>query len=535
MDAETIVKRFDSLVSARRTQDNLMQEIAYLVVPFRAEFYKPLSSSAEVQWYRNSIFDSTAPNACTLLASKIHTNLTSPAIRWFELRFRSDELNENNEAKEWLEDSGDRLWQSLQESDFNTEAAEVYLDLVSFGTSVVMAEENNDLEWEGMDFTAMPIMDTHFEMGGDKKPSRIYRKIRYTHLQLEERFGIEPDEPVGDGESSVDRKHDVIFCVYHRDRDMEVKGPLPPERRPCGYKYILKEDQRELEEGGYYQYPGMVVRWQKAAGSDWGFSPSMVMLSDIKQLNEVVAQTSESRAKAIDPPYFTTSRGVIGDFDFVPGALVDVEDIDQVAPMIPHARFDQAEAEINRLQESVQRGYHIDLLQMKESPQMTATEVRVRYEEIMSMMAPTLGRLQNDFLKPLIEIIFKVMHRKGQLEEMPESIDGEDLDIEFVGPLARAQKGDVATGIEMWLGAIAGMAEVFPQALDIPDVDMAIRLLADLNGVPTKATQDSNTVETIRAQRAAQEEQMRQAQIMQEAGAGLKATGEGAAALKAVE
>jgi hypothetical protein len=512
-----------------------MQDVGRLVAPYRAEFFKPLSTSSEVQWYRSEIFDSTAVVACTILASKIHTNLTSPSTRWFGLTFRDSALNERGATREWLEDSESRMWQAIQESDFNTEAPEVYNDLTAFGTSVIMMEEQNDLQWEGVDFTALPIQDTYFEMGSNNRPSRLYRKRRFTRLQIEERFpdfDMEKFMSESHGSDEVDRKFDVIFCVYYRN---EKSRSRKPEDRPVGYKYVLKEAQECLEEGGYNHFPGMVVRWQKAAGTDWGFSPSMILLSDIKQVNEVVAQTSESRAKAIDPPYLTTSRGVIGDFEMVPGALIDVEDIDEVKPLMQHARFDQADAEIERLQDSINRGYFRDMLQLKESPQMTATEARIRYEEIMSMMAPTLGRLQNDFLKPMIETLFMVMLKAGRFLDVPPQLEEADLDIEFTGPLARAQRADVSHGLEIWLGNIVGMAEAFPEALDIPDIDTAMRLLAELNGVPAKATRDQQEVEEARAARREQQEAMAQLQMAEQAGAAGEQVGKAQTALRAVE
>ena len=54
----------------------------------------------------------------------------------------------------------------------------------------------------------------------------------------------------------------------------------------------------------------------------------MVCLSDIKQLNETVAMTSEARAKEIDPPMKTTQRGLIGDLDASAGGLTMVQDMD---------------------------------------------------------------------------------------------------------------------------------------------------------------------------------------------------------------
>jgi hypothetical protein len=536
MDAESITARFDSLVAARRTQDNLMQSIGRLVAPYRSEFYKPLATSAEVQWERPEVVDSTAVADSNLLASKIHTNLTSPATKWYELRFRSDDLNDGA-PKEWLEDADKRTWWELGETDFDTEVAELYLDLVVFGTSIIMVEPKKDIEWDGADFTTFPIQDTYFEMGGDNLPSRVYRKFRYTKLQIQERFDVDEGFDWGENDSSseVDTKYDVIFCVYWRDRDSEPEKALAPELRPVGYKYIFKRTNHQFEEGGYYEYPAMVVRWRKTAGTDWGYSPSMVLMPDIRQLQEVVSQNSEARAKHIDPPLKTTDRGLIQDGDLTPGSLLFVQEMDELAPVFPPIDMRPGVEEVERLQEAIHRGYLLDMLQMKESPQMTATEVRARLEEIMQTMAPTLGRLKNDLLIPVVEKMFNMMMRSGQFEQAPEELSGVELDIQFTSPLARAQEGDMARGYEIWLAGIMGMAEFNPGILDNVDFDDVARRTARLLGVASESLNTEEEVTEVRQAKAEKQEAMEQAQMMQEAGKGLEATGKGAAALAAVE
>ena len=50
-----------------------------------------------------------------------------------------------------------------------------------------------------------------------------------------------------------------------------------------------------------------------------------------------------------------------------------------------------------------------------------------------------------------------------------------DLDIQMTGPLPRAMQADVANGIRNWLMTIAELAEIYPDMLDIPDVDACAR------------------------------------------------------------
>ena len=534
MEPGIIVNRYRALESQRKTLDTLLNDIDQYFVPYRGEFFNDLLTEHQVEVHRTQIFDSTGVVAVQRLASFVHSNLTSPIVKWFGLRFRDEELNSEPEAKEWLEDTEERAWQSLQESDFDNSSAEVFKDIVSFGTAILMQEQKDDIEWKGMDFTALPVMDSYFEMGPDGIPYRIYRRLRYTRLELEERFPDMPDDLRLDDteESSVDAKIEVVFCVYHReDADDDINAIQAPEDRPIGYKYILLNSSVELEEGGYYLFPAKVIRWDKTAGSKWGNSPAHYLLSDVKQLNELVAQTSEARAKAIDPPQKTTDRGVIGDLDLSPGGLTVVGDMEDLAPLLAGSDFVQADIERERLQASIRSGFFIDQITYKESPAMTATEVLERKQLMMQFMSPTMGRIKSDFLDPLIKNTVMMLMRQGQLKELPEALADAELDIEYTGPLPRAQKGEIAAGIERWMIGIANLAELFPEMMDIPDVDQVARTLQELSGVPAKLAHTDDEVQEIRAARAEKMAQQEEIATLTAGGEAMQAAGEGADAI----
>lgn len=529
MDGPEIRQRYDALTSQRKTLDDAFQAIEKYIVPYRGDFFKPQTSDHEVEWRRRLIFDSTAPVACDLLASQIHSNLTSPSIRWFQLRFRDEQINDQQDAKEWLEKVESQIWQTLLESDFNMEIAETYLDLCSFGTAILFEEEINEEKWEGITFTALPIRDAYFEFGADDKLLRIYRRLRYTKLQIEDRFPEAPSALLSDMKDDVDEKHEIIFCVYQRKTiaEDEKLQRMAPQNRPFGYKYVLHKTGDVLEEGGYYEMPAFVARWKKVSGTNWGHSPGFIALSDILQLNEVVASTSEARAKAIDPPMMTTERGIVSDLDLNPGGLTMLTAMDELAPLLQGTRFDQADAEIMRLQESIRGVYFVDKLELKESPAMTATEVMVRYERMQRQFAPTLGRLQADLLDPLIEMTYRTLERNGQLPAPPQNLSDQLLDIEYTGPIPRAQKNEQAQAVSLWMGELAGLAQMMPDILDIVDTDRTARELGMDRGVPAKLMRDEKEVKDIRMQRQQAQEAAQQLAMLQGAGDAMKSLGEG--------
>ena len=77
---------------------------------------------------------------------------------------------------------------------------------------------------------------------------------------------------------------------------------------------------------------------------------------------------------------------------------------------------------------------------LQQGPQMTATEVIQRNEEKMRLLGPVLGRLQSELLKPMIDRCFAILLRNNQFAQAPEFLSGQDIEIEYVSPLAKSTK-----------------------------------------------------------------------------------------------
>ena len=541
MTPRDVKMRFDALHSVRRTVEEHWQLIERFVVPGRGKFFQDEKSEHELTWRRRELYDSTAPMACQSLAASIHGSLTSPSIKWFDLRFRNPLAREHQIAKEWLEDSGDRMFKAIQDSNFNIEASEAYMDLTSFGTTVLIEEPVNEMAYEGVNFQTALIRGCFFEMNFDRSVRNFYRRLELTASQLVDKFGLEgvperiKQQHASAGE--VDRKYTVIFCIYQRDeyRNSNIQQLLAPNMRPFGWLYVMHDDATQIgDDGGYYEQPAFVARWRMMSGSEWGFSPAMLALPDILSLNEMVRLILRSAEKVIDPPTLTSERGLLGDLDLEPGGLSVVRDVSQVIPYESKARFDVSEMQKDNLQNSIRQVFHVDQLTLKDSPAMTATEVRVRYELMQRLLGPTLGRLTNDFLDPLIMRTFAIMLRGGALEQPPDEARDNSgiLDIEYTGPLAKSQKMAEVEGMERWVSSVVALADVFPEMRDLVDVDDYGRNLADVLGVPSSNVKDPGAVTKLRRQRAQAAAEERKLAMAQAEGQAMEAAGKGVGALK---
>lgn len=542
--AETLVRRHEALASERSNLDGQLSLLERFVLPGKGRYYEgDAMGEQSIDWRHREIYDGTAMHANTLLASNLHSNLTSESATWFDLRFREDELNDDHEASVWLEASSERVRASLNDSNFALEVNEFYQDASGFGTAVLMHSEHKGpaMAWGGHLFKAETLRQCVFEEDMDGRPVALFVMRGYTALQLADRFGVNElptklkHQVETHNELAATQKHECLFAVYQvlANKDVDRSAVLPVARRPFFGEWILVEGRHRLGElQGYYTFPGYVLRWQRTAGSKYGHSPGLVALGDILTLQEMVELVRTATEKTVDPPTKSLMRGVIGDIELQAGSNTVVRDMNSLQPLMPPGayRVDAGWQDIQDLRGRIERYFFVDQLQLKDSPQMTAFEVSKRWEMMQRLLGPTLGRIKSDLLDPLIENCFWMLYRKQQLPPMPEIVGqlSAELDIEYVGPLARAQRMHAVDGVERWLATVRGLAEVNPEVADVPDIDEIAKYLADVLGVPAKLARSQADIDEIREGRAkqAQEAQMlEQAQGLGRAAKDLKAGG----------
>jgi hypothetical protein len=103
------------------------------------------------------------------------------------------------------------------------------------------------------------------------------------------------------------------------------------------------------------------------------------------------------------------------------------------------------------------------------------------------------------------------MLRSGALPLPPESLQGTDIDIEYVSPLAKAQKLTDLQSIMRGLEVLMQTAEFAP-VTDYLDVDGLTKYLINATGMPASVTRGDEAVAQLRRQRAQQEQQAAQQQ-----------------------
>ena len=540
MQPDAIVKRFSQVEAQRRVVQQQWDDISLLVVPYRGDFWNLHQTETSTDWRENrNVFDSTAINACQTLAASLHGSLTSPSVKWFELRFRDDELNSDKEANAWLSKCGDTIFTTLQESNFDLEANEAYLDLCSFGTAMIgmESEYDNSGTFTGVDFQAIPLKEGYYEADNRGRVINFYRHQEMTPLQILTKFGEDTPESIKEKAigGDVDQRLEVIFCIFERSDKPEDNGEVrAAKERRFGYRYVLRKTAEPLgEEGGYYFQPMFAPKWRKTSGSQWGNSPAMVALPDIKTLNAMVELGLAAAEKAIDPVILAEERSLFQSLDMRSGSINVVKNPGGIVPLESASRFDVEFAKEEQYRTSIRQTFYNDQLQLKDSPAMTATEVRARFQLMQRLLGPTLGRLKSDWLDPTIQKLFNILYREGQFDEMPDIVRERQahMAVEYVGALASAQKTDKVNAIDAFVEGAAAMSQFEPEVLDKIDFDAVVDERAKALNVPLTVMKSKEQVKQTRRRREAQQQQAQQAELATMEGQAMKAQGEGMAAI----
>ena len=510
-----LVKRKGKLKAQRGTWESNWQELTNLVLPNEADFNTERSRGGKRTTH---VYDSTGIHANEMLAAGLHGMLTNPASNWFSLRIKDDQNNlaDSSEAKQWLEDTTNVILSEIAAPSvaFSSHIHEYYLSLCSIGTACIFI--GDPVNREGVSFRAIHIEEIFIAENADGIIDTVFRSFEMTVRQIVQKWGeksLSPRIAKMYEKKDYDKQVQLLHCVYPRE-DMD-KGKKAATMLPVASVYIDEKDKHVLAEGGFDEMPYMVSRWSKAVGEVFGRSPAMTSLPDIKMLQEIMKTTIKAAQKVVDPPLLVPDDGVLGPVRTIPGGLnyYRASSGARIEPLQTGANIGLSYEMMNDLRERIRTMFFLDQLQFQGAPRMTATEVVERTERTLRLLGPTLGRLQSEFLGPMIERIYGVLSRSGRLPEPPESIAEQELKIEYVSPLARAQRQSETQGIMRTLEFIGPIAGMDPQAAQVVKGADTVRHIAELNGVPPMLLKSDE--ELLAEAKAQQEAQAAQQQMMQ--------------------
>ncbi len=503
-EGKRISQRWDRMETAAINWKTHWQECYENILPRKEDV---VASRMPGDRRNSDLYDSTAVLANEMLASALHGMLTNPETKFFELTFGDPRLDDDPEIKDWCHDAGDRMFRVLNNTNFQTEIYEVYVDLGAIGTACMyMGEHAENI----VHFSARAMKEVRIDENNLGLIDVVYRMFKWRAYQIIQEFG---EDKVPDSVRRASEKESQDqFEIIHAVEPIDEKAKDNPKKHQYKSAYILKNNGYILSRDGFREFPYAVPRWSKTTGEIYGRGPGMAMLPDIMMVNAMMLTVIQGAQKTVDPPLMVQDDSVIGNVRLTPGGLTIVRPgSDQIKPLITDARIDFGQKMVEDVRQRIRAGFYVDQLQLQQGPQMTAEEVKQRTEEKLRLMGPVLGRQHFELLKPLITRLFDIMVRKQMIPPAPSKIQGKDFDVRYSSLIARAQRVSEGQNIARAMQLLAPLAQMKPEMLDVVDTDKVSREVWAIYGNKHGLLKTQREVDKMRA-----EKQKAQAQLAQQ-------------------
>lgn len=494
--AQAVLDRLAALRPGREHWAATWRELASQIMPRKGQ-----CAGFEQRSLDDAVFDSTPAHSLELLASGLGGLLTNPALPWFDLKLHHG-AGDSEEVRVFLARCRERLL-----SLFNAEATgfqacvhELYLDICLFGTAVLYVESDPD---SLVRFSARPLGEVHLAEDARGLVDTVIRCYSLTARQAWQQWGQACSPEVQkQATENPEARVDLIHAVFPRpDRD-----PASPASTHFPFACCFLEQQTGalLEESGYLEMPYMCPRWAKVSGEAYGRGPGLTALSDVRVLNAMSRTALMAAEKMSDPPLMVPDDGFLGPVHSGPGGLsyYRAGSQDRIEALPIRVDLGSIETMIERRRQSIRRIFLADQL-APEVVNSTATEALIRQSEKMRILGPVLGRMQTEFLAPLIERAFNILMREGELPPWPKALPQGALRVAYATPVAQAQRQAEADNLNQavrYLSPLLGRNDPF-RILDNFEPDAIARHAADIFGLPPDYLRPKELVEALRQSR----------------------------------
>ena len=482
--ANAILEKYKEAVAVKDHWRDKFEEAYEYCLPNRESFY----DESPGQKRTDKIFDETAVVGVQEFASRLQSGIVPTFARWADFQAGVEIPEEQkSEVNLQLDKITEYVFEILQNSNFNQEVHEAFMDL-AVGTGCMLVEEGDAVN--PVKFTAVPLPKVCLLNGPDGKIDTVYRtrKVKPEHIRV-----LYPKAIIPENFNLLQQKKEltIIEAVYKIYQDNVEK-----------YKYCVVLDNPkavifEEEYEGEGSNPYLVFRWNKASGEVYGRGPIFNAMGAIKTCNLTVELILQNAQMSVSGVYTYEDDGVINpdNIALVPGSLIPVAPGSRGLSAIQSAsNFDVAQLVLNDMRANIKKALYMEALGRPEGTPMTATEVSERMADLSRQIGSSFGRLQSEFIHPLLKRIIRILSKQGRIE-LPK-VNGREVKIGARSPLAQAQHMQDVSDVNRFNEIIAGTFG--PQMINvIVNQNETAKYLAQKMNLPEKLIRDEEEQKQI--------------------------------------
>lgn len=515
------LKELTFLEEKRRPWEPQWRDINDMVLPRKSFWDETDKDGGKRAAVKN--YDSTPRQALQTMTDGMQGYSVSSAFRWFKLKMQSLAANNLPFVRDWLEDAEEAIYSELNLSNFYEGIGESFMDAGGIGTAIMFVEDR--VHTGRTVFSARHIRECYIDEDRRGRVDTVWRKFNVRLEDIVEDFG----------EDALPKDLKDRYKVQPLEMVEVIHGVFPRKRRETSRRdgknkkwasvYIHKASKTILKEDGYDDFPYVVWRFRKNSFEVYGRSPAFDAIPDILRLNQMARTMTLASQKAVEPP-LNVPTAMKNKTRLLPNGENIMDATGQKLEPIQFGAYPFGIDALNDLRGQIRELFNVSFFLMLNNllaqGAKTATEVMEMQGEKAAVLGVVIGRLNAEFLAPLIDKVFFMLLRDGVIPPPPEELirEGGKISIEFMGPLAQAQRRYHKTqGVQATLQLLGSMVQIEGTAkqvgstvIDNADLDALYREGADSAGTPQRGLREEPERDQMRAARAQQmAEQQQQA------------------------
>lgn len=530
--------RWTSLKAERSRQWNKWRDLADHFIPELGRF---LTSEHNVPKDTSKILNNTTTRAARSLPAGLLAGHTSPAKAWLNLTVADQDLANWKPMKQALWELNRRILLIYEISGFyRAMAMGVYPGLAVFGMGTCIAEEDFK---KIMRFVPLAMGTYAIAGDGHGDVDTLQYEEAWTVGELVKEFGwdnVSTSVKVAWNGGWLDQYIAVLRTILPNEEYLPGSTGRSGKRYGSDWMEIgglssaagaLAQPSSDpvigfLREGGYDEFPVLCARWATTSRDIYPTGPGHDALPEARQLMQLERRKLLAISKGVNPAMLIPDALRLNKLSMLPGDAIYYPTGTQGMEIKPAHIIDprwveQTRAESQAASQRVGQSFFTDLMMLfvDERPgegkqPVTAQEIAAKQQEKMLMLGPVLENI-NEFLTKLVERTVAIMSRRRLLPEFPREARNMRLKVEFISPLAQAQKLVGAQAKERFIQFVGQVAQLKgPTVLDLLNGDQTIKRYQDDLGVPPDLIEDDEVVQRVRAERQKQAEAQQQAQSM---------------------
>lgn len=535
-------RRSLALLNNRTSYEPIMADLRDYITPEIGQSLNTDSASQQDnhgQRHDQKILNSLPTEAAMTLASGMQAGITSPSSPWFRLSVPFDWMQFAPGVRQWLDYVQDAIRRVIAGSNMYEIFHSSYIHMGVFGISCAVLVEDDETVVHGK------ILDQgSYAIGVNKRGEvdTVYRTFSWTVRQIAEEFGVDklPEQLQEKLQSSSkgNRDDDTYYNIHCLIEPNSNALELPETMgKPFRSIYWMDGSYKNSKGSGilairhYSGNPIFCPRWATSPGVGvYGYGPGRMCIGDCMQLQEMEKDKLKAVRKVVDPPMAVPDslKGTV--LNTFPGGITYFSSVGlsagkpAISPLYEISPDLRALAETIRITENrIKTMFYYDLFKMfsdmeyKTPP--TAEEIIEKKQEKLVNLGPVVESMSSD-LNKVLNRIFQIMWDRGIIPAPPEELiqnatsDSMNLKIEYISPLATAQRIIGLQSLQQYSNYIGQLAQLKPDVLDKFDADAIADHAAESLGIPANVRPDKKVIDKIRADRAKQMKQQQASEQM---------------------